>query len=92
MRRKQDILLSLENDPAWLAQLERLERRIARVQAVVSGDAKVERHWRTGYSEKKIRKVRGHYVHRVVSTSKTGDRLVNHRRDWKLKLLRGGKT
>ena len=87
MKKSKDVVLSLANDPTWVAELERLERRIARVRAVANGDARVERHWREGYKEKKIRTVRGHYVHRVVfPASKAGDKLRAQ-----LTVLKGGK-
>lgn len=54
----------------FLKDLARWEKRLKRVisqrRAVLAGEARVVRHWRQSYREKKIREVEGHWVRRVV--------------------------
>jgi hypothetical protein len=46
-------------------ELARIRRRVFKLEAVSRGDATVERVWRKGYTESKIRSVRGHYMHLI---------------------------
>lgn len=47
-------------------ELVALKRRIARLQAVERGDAKIVKIWRNGYTVRR-HTVRGHYMHIVRS-------------------------
>jgi hypothetical protein len=63
-------------------EVERILRRVERLKAALAGNATVERVWRKGYTERKRRTVRGHYMCLVKLSKSTRPQL---------KVLRGGR-